>query len=257
MFHSQRFQQLLADCRAKQRHLETLKGSERATLAFELIDDFERLSGEIASMRIQLARHSPERQRYEDIIAQLSLSLLTKWGKTEKQDGGYSAWVHNYRKVWREEFHLFSFALAFFFASGVIGWTLGLSSPELSQVVIPQHLLENILDRNPWFEHLAEDPINGALGLAVNNILVAIKCFFASALLGLGGWFILGMNGLFFGAVVGFCQSEGFPRTFTQFRNFSWPSRTYYHYCLSFCRIYLWQSVFHEAIFSISLKTIH
>ncbi len=169
--------------------------------SFRLVASFERITGELCRLRKSSRQGVAEIARLEDAVAEISHDLVGSLSFSGDQGLGYRAWVSNYRSIWIEEFHLFVFALAFFGASVVIGWGIGAGSPELAQVVIPQGLLEDILDQRPWFERLQERPLWGALQIGLNNVLVAIKCFLASALLGLGGWLLLGFNGLFFCAI--------------------------------------------------------
>lgn len=177
---------------------------------FRLVASFERITGELCRLRKVKEQASGEIARLEDAVAEISNDLVGSLSFSGDRGLGYRAWVASYRSIWIEEFHLFVFALAFFGASLVIGWAIGAGSPELAQVVIPQGLLEDILDQRPWFERLQEGPLLGALQIGLNNVLVAVRCFFASALLGLGGWLLLGFNGLFFGAVLGFCRAQEF-----------------------------------------------
>ena len=82
--------------------------------------------------------------------------------------------------------------------------------PEFAPLLVNQGMMENILEKNAWFESLQEYSVFGGVMIAWNNILVSVKCFVFSALVGLGGLLLLAYNGIHFGSVMGFCYTHGF-----------------------------------------------
>ena len=89
--------------------------------------------------------------------------------------------------------------------------------PEFVSVILPQSLIENILQKKAWFKELENSPLLGGMQIAVNNIGVSIRCFLGGALLGIGGMVLLIFNGVLFGAILGFCASHGFREALTTF----------------------------------------
>jgi uncharacterized membrane protein SpoIIM required for sporulation len=77
--------------------------------------------------------------------------------------------------------------------------------------------MEMILEQEKWFDKLAENPVMGALSITINNIKVGLNAFLASALVGIGGLIILCFNGLFIGAIFGYCQANGFHHALGEF----------------------------------------
>jgi uncharacterized membrane protein SpoIIM required for sporulation len=99
----------------------------------------------------------------------------------------------------------------------VVGWKIGSTDHAYAAVLIPQALMEQILDQQKWFAEIQKAPWLYGLGIAKNNIGVAIHCFTLAALAGLGGVYILVLNGLLFGAVFGFCRSNHFDQALLNF----------------------------------------
>jgi uncharacterized membrane protein SpoIIM required for sporulation len=129
----------------------------------------------------------------------------------------YQRWVIQYRIVWRENFSLFLFTTILFIAGCLMGWEIGVRRQEYLTVLVPQPLLERILDHDPWFAAAGENPVFSGFMIAWNNIRVSLMAFVGSALLGLGGLYVLTYNGLLFGATLGFCASNGFDRALGNF----------------------------------------
>lgn len=127
------------------------------------------------------------------------------------------SWLQEYRQLWRQELPLLIFCAIVFLASILIGWTIAVSSPELVPVLISQPIIEHVLEHRSWFDSIQESPIRDGLRIAYNNIGVSINCMLASALLGIGGLVFLVINGLFFGAMLGFCYENDFHRPLIQF----------------------------------------
>src|SRR5690606_5238727 len=88
---------------------------------------------------------------------------------------------------------------------------------EYASVLIPQHLMENIIQNKAWFEDAGDTPLLTGLQIAANNIKVCITAFCLSAIVGVGGLYILCFNGIFFGVIMGVCHLYGFDKPLTEF----------------------------------------
>ena len=156
------------------------------------------------------------RSKLEDAAASFAFDLSTI-GAAKQTRGRWRAFVNRSRAIWHAELPLFLLALTFFLLSGFTGWNIAIQFPEYAAVVLPQGALENILDHHAWFQELQKNPLLGGVQIAWNNIRVAVFCFLAGSLLGIGGLYMLCFNGLFFGAMMGYCYTHGFHRQLTDF----------------------------------------
>jgi uncharacterized membrane protein SpoIIM required for sporulation len=138
-------------------------------------------------------------------------------GPRAPDEHGSPAWARRYRQVWRRNLPLFLFTALVFLASSALGWRIGVSAPEYAPVILSQRLVEDILEKNRWFDSIRESPWASGLAIAANNIKVAVNAFALGAVLGIGGLLVLIFNGLVFGGVLGFCQANGFDRELSAF----------------------------------------
>lgn len=188
----------------------------RIDQAFTLLRDFDVLTGRLYTLRAATHPSDPTRLLAEDVVSALSqdISFLQADESRRSQSEGF---LNRYRRVWREEFALFALCLYLFLAAALVGWNIGLTQPEYTLVIIPQALAEQIMEQQPWFESIQENPLLTGLGIAWNNIRVCITCFALSAVFGLGGLAILCFNGLLLGAIMGFCYLQQFNQQLTNF----------------------------------------
>lgn len=183
-------------------------GENRFGLLFRFLIQFELMAKLLYRLR-SAGDTSPLRHDIEALVAGAARDLLG-FQAEKKQKVPTDTLTYRYRQVWRGNFSLFLYTLAMFVVASVVGWNIGSGSYEYAAVLIPQGLIEDILDHHKWFDRIQEAPFLHGVAIAWNNIRVAINCFLLAALAGLGGVYILVFNGLFFGAIVGFCYSNGF-----------------------------------------------
>jgi uncharacterized membrane protein SpoIIM required for sporulation len=210
----------------QQRHMRqalvALTGSEpgagqenRFALLFRVLVLFELLAAALYRLR---AEEAPGRLRQatEELVASAARDLLG-WQAEKRQRAPEATLSYRYRRAWRDNFALFLYTLAMFVVAAVVGWKVGTSDDAYAAVLIPQALMERIVDQQKWFAEIQKAPWLYGLGIASNNIQVAISCFTLGALAGLGGVYILLYNGLLFGAVLGFCQANHFGQALLNF----------------------------------------
>jgi uncharacterized membrane protein SpoIIM required for sporulation len=186
----------------------TSNRGNRFDLLFRFLIQFELLAASLYRLRTD-GVNDPLQHSTEDLVASASRDLFV-FQADKKQRSPEETLSYRYRRAWREHFPLFLYTLALFIVACVVGWNVGMSGYEYASVLIPQPFIENILDHQRWFDEIQKTPLLYGLTIAKNNIGVAIHCFTLAALAGLGGVCILVFNGLFFGAVLGFCQANKF-----------------------------------------------
>ena len=141
----------------------------------------------------------------ENFLASMAQRLLIR----EESPSAISI-TSRYRMIVRKEISVLLFIISIFIISSLIGFAIVLNQPEYASLFIGSELVERILLNEAWFEEILQAPfLNGWL-IAINNIKVAITVFAFSSLAGLGGIYILMINGLLLGAVVGFCHLNNF-----------------------------------------------
>ena len=202
----QQLRKLASDLQRSLAECET--GEHALQPAFDAVCRFERLAGAAYTIRRRLPESSELRNLSEDLLASVSHNLLF----VEKGTAAFSydPFVNRYRKVWRKNLPLFAYATALFLVSCIVGWTFSSVRPEYAPVLVPQPMMEAVLDQESWFARIQNSPVLHGFGIAVNNIGVAFKTFAGGALLGLGGLLLLCFNGLAIGALLGYCNANGF-----------------------------------------------
>jgi uncharacterized membrane protein SpoIIM required for sporulation len=180
----------------------------RFDLLFRFLIQFELLAASLYRLRTDGGK-DPLQHSTEDLLASASRDLFA-FQADKKRRSPQDALSYRYRCAWREHFPLFLYTLAMFVVAGVVGWNVGISGYEYASILIPQPFIEHILGHQRWFDEIQKAPLLYGITIAKNNIGVAVHCFTLAALAGLGGVYILVLNGLFFGAVLGFCQANKF-----------------------------------------------
>lgn len=179
--------------------------------SFGLITRFEELSAALYQARAMLPPNDPLRRRVEEAAAEASQDLLSiQRDRSGGKGQGYDEWVKKYRAIWRENGSLFLFTVILFLISAVAAWSLTVKDPSTASAILPQHMIEDVLEGKKWFESIESNPVMDGISIALNNIRVAINCFVLGSILGLGGLLILSYNGIIFGGVLGFCYANGF-----------------------------------------------
>jgi uncharacterized membrane protein SpoIIM required for sporulation len=180
----------------------------RFDLLFRFLIQFELLAASLYRLRTDGGK-DPLQHSTEDLLASASRDLFA-FQADKKRRSPQDALSYRYRCAWREHFPLFLYTLAMFVVASMVGWNVGISGYEYASILIPQPFIEHILGHQRWFDEIQKAPLLYGITIAKNNIGVAIHCFTLAALAGLGGVYILVLNGLFFGAVLGFCQANKF-----------------------------------------------
>ena len=202
--------------------LKSLTASKSATVQgnrFELLFHFLIQFGNLAKTLYRLraeGEDGPLRGSTEELMSRASRELLAFQARVYRPVPE-DTFLSRYRQTWRDNFPLFLYTLAIFVVACVVGWKVGSTDYAQASLLIPQHLMENILDHHKWFEDIQRTPFLYGLGIAKNNINVAIYSFALASLAGLGGVYILVLNGMFFGTVLGFCQAHAFDAALLNF----------------------------------------
>ncbi len=176
---------------------------------YNLITDFETFVGHCYQVRTKLKSETPERVALEDQLAHVSSSLVSLQKEPTPKDNELT-WQDHYRRVWRENFNLFLITAILFLICSLVGAGVAILYPDYTSALLSVDMMENILEKKKWFDSIQSNPLFYGMQIAVNNIMVSINCCVFGALLGLGGLYILCYNGLSFGAVLGFCLTNGF-----------------------------------------------
>lgn len=184
------------------------KSSTVASDSFSIISEYHKLLSHFFSLKNK-DHTSKEYDTIHQILLTSSYDLIQK--KESKKDGlSYLEWKNSYQNIWLKNIDLFYFSLSVFILSMVVGYHIGTSEPDLVPVILPQALMEMIIDHTKWFEELQKNPLVGGLGIAINNIRVALLCFALGALFGIGAIMLLCYNGFLFGVIFGYCYNNGF-----------------------------------------------
>lgn len=190
-------------------------GSNAIELTLELLRKYEELSASVYRLRSSDHLSDEDRAKIEDSFTHISQELLRRRVLPRRSKESFA---QKYRRIWRRDFTLFVVCAAIFCISTLVGAIFGSTRPEYAAVFMPSELIESILDNKPWFylDEVESGP-EVALSLAFHNIMVCIKLFVYGAILGIGGLMLLSYNGLFFGAVFGYCYVNGFHRQLRDF----------------------------------------
>lgn len=187
---------------------ETRAGQSGVGPAFRAVQRFERMAGEVYLLRHRKPVGDEHRSYGEDMLASFSHELVFMEGRAPVTT--CVSFTERYRRVWRDNFSLFLYAAVMFIVSLLVGYAFAAMRPEYAPVLVPQVMMEAVLNRTAWFERITEAPFLAGLQIAANNIGVVLKTFAGGALLGLGGVLLLCYNGLVIGALLGYCSAHNF-----------------------------------------------
>ena len=187
-------------------------GEPAIEAAFGAIEDYERLAGEVYRLRSQResGRDVAALEHAEEILSNAAQDLVGFSDIGLSSESAYVTFLRQYRLAWRRHTEIFVFVAFLLLASCFLGWNLGVNEPDYVTLLASQDLIEMIQDHEAWFEKLEKNPLMGAYGIAVNNIKVSILGFLGGAVFGLGGIYVLILNGLLFGAILGYCATRNF-----------------------------------------------
>lgn len=201
-------QRLVSGC-LKKINTPDVPAAEQLDSSLSLLTAYDELAGELYQARRSLPATDPLRIDLEDRTASLVYELTALESRKSKSLS-YSSFVQRYRQIWREELSLFLHLACAFLAFFFLGWNIAVNYPDLVPLLVPQSMMEAIIDRQAWFETPRLSPLFFALYIAWNNIKVALNCFIGGAALGLGGLFLVFLNAVHFGAVTGYCAVNNF-----------------------------------------------
>ncbi len=183
--------------------------------AFALVQDYDCLAGETYRLRSSQVQDTAL-DHAEDLLATVGHELV-QLTSDENPEPAYQTFIGRYRRIWRQNLTLFIFTFFIFVSSSFVGWSIGVREPDYLPLIVGQEMMENVLNKEAWFERLEKNPLMGGFEIAINNIKVAISCFFFGCLLGIGGIYILVFNGLLFGGLLGYCSSHQFEEPLLSF----------------------------------------
>ena len=182
---------------------------------FELIRASDRLTRTLYLARKRLPEGHPELNGLEEFSASLLQEFVHQARSSEKSSAW--EWLTEYREIVQRNGELASIITGIFVGTTLLGWVIARELPEYSQAIVSVPLLERIVQNKEWFSSLNENPFIGGLQIAVNNIKVALTCFVAGSLFGVGGVVLMAYNGLMVGVLLGFAVSHGFDNTMINF----------------------------------------
>lgn len=101
--------------------------------------------------------------------------------------------------------------IALFLVSGVTGWWLVATYPELSGLFAGEEMINQVQRGKLWTEGLINVIPSSFLSLSImtNNIVVALFAFALGTFYGLGTLYIIGLNGLMLGGIFAFTAKYG------------------------------------------------
>jgi uncharacterized membrane protein SpoIIM required for sporulation len=183
------------------------KTASKVTLALELVSFYDQLSGAVYRTRNDPHLDPSAREALEKSFTNLSRELLAI-RRAEKRP--IESFITRYRSIFRRDFGLLLACGAIFSVCALLGLLFGSSRPEYAAVLMPIEFIERIIDHRPWFYESGENTFLVAADICVKNVVVSLKAFAYGALLGVGGLILICLNGIHFGAVLGYCLANGF-----------------------------------------------
>jgi uncharacterized membrane protein SpoIIM required for sporulation len=182
----------------------------RVSAALEVLTAYDELGAELYRVREYLPATHHERRKLEDTASDLAFELLATSAPAISSQSAYGRWLARYRAIWKRELPILIFCAIFFLGSALVGFATAVQSPEYVPVMVPQSLMEDVMDGRAWFAKIQENPMLFGAMIGWNNIKVAINCFLGGAILGLGGLLMVCFNGVHIGSIFGFCAAKGF-----------------------------------------------
>ncbi|MCI5071754.1 stage II sporulation protein M [bacterium] len=191
-----------------------LQGS--TTLSLQNTQHICQLHDQLSLYIHQLRRDfsTSELQDFEDTYFQLSQSVLSLQDHHQRNQSYFRL---RYRAIWKKHFDLFIISLQLFTLAFFVGLFMGWHKPEYAQLFLSQGMAERIMNHQDWFDGLRQSPLSGGFAIAWNNIQVCINVFLMSALVAVGGIFLLVFNGFHVGFIIAFCARYGFSDALIQF----------------------------------------
>ena len=184
------------------------KRDGRVLKGFSILRSFHLLAQSLYASRAR-TKQSTELSEVEDLMSHATHQILS-YCQFARKGRPYLEWKQRYREIWVRELSLFIFVLCFFVGGLLLGWNLGVGHPDFVAMIVPQQMMEMVLDNKAWFEEIQQSPVIWSMQIGLNNILVSAKCFVFGALLGIGGIGLMLFNAILFGTLMGYCHIAGF-----------------------------------------------
>lgn len=202
--------------RAWKRLEELLARVDRASLrrlhreeVRELGDIYRRTAADLAIARVE--------SRDPQLISYLNSLVIRAHGRIYRADSSGGRRVREFftrdfpqtfRRTWRYTAVSFAIFMVFF----TIGFALTWSDAEFSELAGIDSYFREVTIKNKvhWWERLNEEHQVGASSIMTNNIGVTIYAFALGAMVGIGTFYVLAVNGLSIGAVLALCYRAGY-----------------------------------------------
>jgi len=113
---------------------------------------------------------------------------------------------HEIPQVMRELRGAILVSTAIFILSGLFGWALVYTYPELAALFASPEMIETVQEGGLWTDDLLNIVPSSILSISImtNNIVVTMMAFVLGTLYGLGTLYIMGLNGAMLGGVFAF-----------------------------------------------------
>lgn len=197
------------------RPLNETSRRERLRETVQCLTHYDKLIARLYQVRARLGEKHPRRVRMEESSALATQQMLAICA-SRKQDDKENFYVR-YRRIWRENIGMALLCTVIFVASIVVSWWIVKQDPRNASAFVSDTMLEKVIANERWFDELQQNPLVSGFLIAKNNIQVAINCFLAGALLGLGGVVLLAYNGFILGGLLSFCSFYAFESELTKF----------------------------------------
>ncbi len=117
----------------------------------------------------------------------------------------WNFFAKDFPNTFRKHFNYFALATIIFFVFSIIGFLLNYQDPDFANYLGLERVALEVKSDNKWWLSLNEANQIGSSQILTNNILVSFMAFAYGAFLGIGTIYILVMNGLHIGGVLGVC----------------------------------------------------
>ena len=101
--------------------------------------------------------------------------------------------------------------ISLFVLSGIAGWALVYSNPELASLIASEKMINKVQHGKLWTDDLLNIVPSSVLSVSImtNNIMVSIFAFVLGAFYGVGTLYIISLNGIMLGGVFAFTAHYG------------------------------------------------
>ena len=145
------------------------------------------------------------------------------YGAGAAQGGFVNLFLRRFPRAVRREWRIALLLCVFFYGSGAASFFAVQSRPDVIYSIVDEEQVASIEAMyDPTAEHHSE-PRGAAEGVGMfffyvgNNVGVDFRTFAGGILFGIGSLFIIGINGVFFGALAGHITNVGYAETFFPF----------------------------------------